>query len=144
MTANELERYIRENFSHVEKDINFGYTFFFVGSDHRLPFVTIAKSDNDYDSVSALHRDGIYRINIGVSKASFDTLFPKANQEATPWDYTALNVFMPHPEYAKQHFICILNPEGEPLAQTREYIAEAYQIADRRPKPSDKSQAHRN
>jgi len=132
MTENELERSILESFAHVEKDINFGYTFFFVGSDHRLPFVTIAESDNDYDSVSALHRAGVFRINIGVSKASFDSLFPKATQEAKSWDYTALNVFMPHPEYAKQHFICILNPESENLAKTRAYIDEAYQLAAKR------------
>src|SRR5579871_2850287 len=88
----------------VQREENYGYSFFFVGDDHRLGFVTIANSDNDYDSVSNLNRDGVFRLNIGVNRASFDELVSTMSSE--PIDYTALNVFLPHPEYAKQNFIC--------------------------------------
>jgi hypothetical protein len=49
-----------------------------------------------------------------------------------PIDYTALNVFMPHPDYAKQHFICILNPEGDNAEATKRFIVEAHGIAAER------------
>lgn len=34
-----------------------------------------------------------------------------------------------HPHYAKQGYICILNPEGENLAETERLIALAWQQA---------------
>lgn len=48
----------------VQREESFGYAFFFVGDDHRLPFVTIADSDSEYDRVSDLDREGVFRLNI--------------------------------------------------------------------------------
>src|SRR5688572_12218730 len=107
MNQSEVEAFI-ESMDNVQREENYGYSFFFVGEDHRLPFVTIANTDNDYDNISNLSREGVFRINIGVSKKTFDSLF----DDTSNIDYTVLNVFLPHPEYAKQHFICILNPSG--------------------------------
>lgn len=67
MSGEPIERFAAE-LPDVEQAENFGYTFFFVGPDRRLPFVTLASSDNDYDKVSKLDREGVYRVNIGVSK----------------------------------------------------------------------------
>jgi hypothetical protein len=53
---------------------NFGYSFFFVGDDQRLPFVSVANSDNDFDGVSNLDREGVFRIKVGVSKGSVGRL----------------------------------------------------------------------
>lgn len=111
----------------VQREDNFGYAFFFVGADHRLPFVTIANSDNEYDQFSNLNRDGVFRLNIGISKATFEALLAGSLTEHI--DYTALDVFLPHPEYAKQHFVCILNPTGERIERTKELIVEAHSIA---------------
>jgi hypothetical protein len=114
----------------VQQEANFGYLFFFVGDDHRLPFATIAETDNEYESISNLSREGVFRINIGVSKATFDALL--ADVDAENIDYAALNVFMPHPDYAKQHFVCILNPSGENIDVTKKLIEEAHSIAAKR------------
>jgi hypothetical protein len=111
----------------VQQTENFGYLFYFVGDDHRLPFVTIANSDNDYDSVSNLNREGIFRINIGVSKDTFDKLIPEYDAESV--DHSLLNTILPHPDYAKQNFICILNPSGENDDRTKALIEEAHSIA---------------
>ena len=111
----------------VQREDNFGYAFFFVGADHRLPFVTIANSDNEYDQYSQLNRDGVFRLNIGVSKTTFEALLAGSPTEHI--DYTALDVFLPHPEYAKQHFVCILNPTGDRIERTKELIVEAHSIA---------------
>ncbi|MGI0014309.1 MAG: DUF6194 family protein [Nitrososphaera sp.] len=58
MTQAEVEAFVAE-LENVQRVENFGYSFFFVGDDHRLPFVTIANSDNDFDNVSNLNRDGV-------------------------------------------------------------------------------------
>jgi hypothetical protein len=111
----------------VQSTVSFGYTFYFVGDDHRLPFVTIAASDNEYDRVSQLDREGVFAINIGVSRTTFDGLFTGVGG-ASP-DYAALNVVMPHPDYAKQHFVRILNPSGDNADVTKHLIVEAHSIA---------------
>ena len=129
MNQQEVEAFV-ESLANVQREENFGYLFFFVGEDHRLPFTTIAETDNEYESISNLNREGVFRVNIGVSKVTFDALL--GDDDTTNIDYTALNVFMPHPDYAKQHFICILNPTGDNAERTKELIIEAHGIAARR------------
>ena len=129
MKQSDVEQFVL-SLDQVEQEENYGYLFFYVGDDHRLAFVTIAQTDNDYESISNLNREGVYRINIGVSKSTFDTLF--ANSIPDKIDYAALNIFMPHPDYAKQHFICILNPEGDNEARAKQFIMEAHSIASAR------------
>lgn len=114
----------------VQREENFGYTFFFVGDDHRLPFVTIADNDSEYDKVSNLNREGMFRLNIGVSRATFEQITAGKRTDAV--DYTELNVFMPHPHYAQQYFVCILNPAGDNVEKTKELIMEARSIAAER------------
>ena len=111
----------------VQREENYGYAFFFVGDDHRLPFVTLANSDNEYDKVSNLDRDGVFRVNIGVTKDTFDKLIGEFDPASV--DYTALNTFLPHPDYARQHFICILSPTGQNAERTQQLIEEAHSIA---------------
>ena len=88
MTQAELETFTAA-LEDVQREENFGYAFFFVGDDHRLPFVTFANSDNEYDKVSNLDREGVFRVNIGVSKQTFDDLVGGVDPASA--DYTALN-----------------------------------------------------
>ena len=126
MNQTEVETFIT-SLENIQQEEAYGYLFFFVGDDHRLPFVTIANSDSDYDSVSNLNRDGVFRINIGVSRKTFNNLIGEAHAE--PIDYSVLNTFLPHPEYAKQNFVCILNPSGKNVETTKQLIMEAHSIA---------------
>src|SRR5690242_16486801 len=73
MTQSEVETFVA-GLPNVQRSENYGYTFFFVGEDHRLPFVSLLDQDYDYDHVSNLSREGVYRVNIGVSRATFDAL----------------------------------------------------------------------
>ena len=68
-------------------------------------------------------------MNIGVSKNTYNKLFEGSETE---WNYTTLNRFMPHPHYAAQHFICILNPEEHQLTATYKFIEEAHLVAKQR------------
>ena len=111
----------------VQQTENFGYIFFFIGDDDMVPFVTIAHTDNEYEKVSNLNREGVFRINIGVSRQTFNTLISEFPSE--PIDYTVLNTILPHPDYARQNFICVLNPAGANIAKTKQLIAEAHDLA---------------
>lgn len=129
MSLQAIEQFIAKQLPNVTQLESFGYTFFFYGPEQVLPFVTMATSDNEHDSVSDLNRDGVFRVNIGVSKSTYNKLFESPEAE---WDYTTLNRFMPHPHYAAQHFICILNPEEDQLTATYKFIEEAYLVAKQR------------
>lgn len=129
MKQHEVEAFV-ESLENVEREENYGYIFFFVGDDHRFGFVTIGESDNEYDTVSNLNREGIFRVNIGISKKSYQALL--GDTDVNTVDYTALNVFMPHPHYAKQHYICVLNPSEKNAEIMKELIVEAHGIAAER------------
>ena len=123
---------IMKTFSEVETTTAFGYTFFFYKSDHILPFATLISSDQDYDRISNLDRPGVFRLNIGVSKQTFQSLFGTGKVDVSSYDFTVLDVIMPHPEYAQQNFICVLSPSEATFERIRALLAEAYDIAVRR------------
>jgi Family of unknown function (DUF6194) len=93
-----ITQYIIDTFANVETDTAFGYTFFFYGADHKLPFATLIGADNDYDRVSNLDRPGVFRLNIGVSKPTFQSLIGASRVDVSGYDFTALDTIMPHPE----------------------------------------------
>jgi len=125
MSQAEIEKFIT-SLPNVEHQDSMGYRFFFVGEDRMSPFATIASSDNEHDSRSNLDRDGLYRINFGLSKATFEELV--GGTAVDKCNYSELNVFMPHPDYAKQRFVCILAPTGSQMARTKALLEESHSI----------------
>jgi hypothetical protein len=132
MNETSVEDYITKTFPGVETTTNFGYTFFFYKSDHMVPFATLISADNEYDRISNLDRPGVFRLNIGVSRETFQSLFGTEKVDVSNYDFTALDVIMPHPEYAPQNFICVLSPSEATFERIRALLAEAYDIAVRR------------
>lgn len=126
MNQTEVEAFVAA-LDNVQREDSYGYAMYFISDDHMIPFVSIADADNEYDSVSNLSREGVFRVNIGVGRKTFDALF--GDREVEGIDFTAINVFLPHPHYAKQNFICILNPAGENAERTKQYICEAHDLA---------------
>lgn len=132
MNETAIVQYITESFSGVETADSCGYKFFFHGSDRMRPFATLATSDHDYDRFSNLDRLGVFRLNIGIRKATFEKFFGTEGVNISDYDFTALDRIMPHPEYAAQFFVCVLNP-GETTWQTvQSLLAEAHDISNRR------------
>ena len=82
-----------------------GASFFSLDEKHFPNFATIVWND-DNDQASDLERPGVFRLNIGVTRATFERL---VGSDTEP-DYTALDRLLPHPVYAKQLWISILNP----------------------------------
>ena len=132
MDKTEVIAYIMKTFPEVETTEAYGYDMFFYRTDRKLSFATLISSDYEYDHVSNLDRPGVYRLNIGVSKQTFQSLFGKTDGNIADYDFTALDVIMPHPEYAQYHFICVLTPSDETFEKIRPLLAEAYEIAARR------------
>jgi hypothetical protein len=132
MNESSVIEYITKTFPGVETTESFGYTLFFYQSDRKLPFATLIAADNDHDRISNLDRPGVFRLNIGIGKQTFQSLFGTPNVDLDSYDFTALDVIMPHPHYAQQHFICVLSPSEATFARIRPLLAEAYEIAVRR------------
>ncbi len=127
-----VTKYIVTTFPEVESTIAFGYTMFFYRSDRKISFATLISSDYDYDHISNLNRPGVFRLNIGVSKKTFQSLFGTDKVDISSYDFSALDVIMPHPDYAQQHYICVLSPSEATFEKVRPLLTEAYEIAVRR------------
>ena len=113
-----------------------GDTFFIYDPDrnlegkHQIPFATIVTKDyDDFDNASKLNRDGVYRLNIGLSRETSSTVV----RPGPELDYTVFDELLPHPVYATQSWVCIVNPTEATFATTLEpLLAEAYQRAAQR------------
>ncbi|HET9909671.1 MAG TPA: DUF6194 family protein [Anaerolineales bacterium] len=124
-----ISSYITSTFESVENSTNLGYVFFFYRDDHMVPFATIASSGNEYEKVSRLDRPGVYRLNIGVSRETFQSLFGTDKINVSDYDFTALDLIMPHPDYSAQLFICVLSLSEATFETIKPLLAEAYDIA---------------
>ncbi len=112
---------------------------------HRMPFATIVVKDyGEHDNASQLDRPGVYRLNIGVGADTFRRLFghlPAAGTaESARYDFAALDKVMPHPVYAPQLWVCVLNPSAETFEAVKPLLAEAYFIVANRYAHSHASQ----
>lgn len=132
MDETSVAHYITNTFANVQVTENFGYTFFFYSTERIVAFATMSSSDNEHDNNSNLDRSGVFRLNIGVSKETYIKLFGEIPNNVKTFDYTALDVIMPHPVYAPQSFVCILNPSQTTFETVKELLAEAYALAVKR------------
>ena len=84
-----------------------GATFFSLDEKHWPNFATIVTTDeHDEGAPSDLARPGAFRLNIGVGRGTFEKLVGSMDAP----DYAAYDLLLPHPVYAKQLWISILNP----------------------------------
>lgn len=131
MDEKTIMDYILNTFPNVQTEKAYGYDMFFYSTDRKLSFATLITEDQEYDKYSNLNRPGIYRLNIGIRKQTFQSLFGEKEVDLKAYDFTALDVVMPHPEYAQYHYICILAPSEGSFEKVNSYLTEAYDIAKR-------------
>ena len=128
-------------------ELAWGDSFFFYdpteegSTGGQFQFATIVTKDyGEFDRASQLDREGVFRLNIGLSKETYRTLFgdppahPALNETVgTGHDFAALDQLMPHPVYASQSWVSILNPSEEVFNErVKPLLADAYQQAVRR------------
>lgn len=100
-----------------------GDSYFFTDPRQMHPFATLVTSDA-HDPASDLNRPGVFRLNVGVGKATFQALFGAA--DAADHDFTALDRLLPHPVYGNMYWVCVLNPGPATSEAVRGLLAEAY------------------
>jgi hypothetical protein len=84
-----------------------GATFFSLDEKHWPNYATIVTTDeHDEGAPSDLARPGAFRLNIGVGRETFQRLVGGMKSP----DYSAYDELLPHPVYAKQLWVSILNP----------------------------------
>ena len=142
MDEGAIRDYIAQNLAGVDVDIAsegdgspeiaWGDTFFIYDPEHKLegarrfPFATIVTKDyGDFDNASNLNRPGVYRLNIGVSKETYASLFGAGDEP----DFAALDRLLPHPVYGRNHFVCVLNPSDSTFDGVKPLLTEAYELA---------------
>lgn len=147
MNANEnpvdaasITQYILETFDGVYAADAWGDTFFFYNPGRTLPdefyFATLKSRDDDYDRASDLNRPSVFRLNIGIGKATYRAVLgapparPDAAGAADPnYDFAALDRLLPHPVYGRQYWVCVLNPSAATFEAVKPLLAEAYGLA---------------
>ncbi|WP_329237939.1 DUF6194 family protein [Actinoallomurus sp. NBC_01490] len=119
-------------------EVAWGDTFFFhdpdgdTPADRRMPFATIVTKDYDgFDTASDLNRPGVFRLNIAVGRAAFEELLGEHLSPPADVDYTALDTLLPHPVYAAQSWVAILNPGERTAEPARKLLTGAHARAVR-------------
>jgi hypothetical protein len=145
MDEESVVAWIRGSFDPLEHVFSDGNWFFFFDPGHLFPFATIVTNDL-YDRASDLDRPGVFRLNVGVGKATWVARFGEPTTRVqgegglgsgtdADWDFTALDTVMLHPVYGRQHWLCVLNPSATTLESLEPDLAEAYRI--------DRDRSHR-
>ena len=119
----EITRWITTTYPDSVVAQAMGATFFSLDETHWPNFATIVTTDeHDVGSPSDLAREGVFRLNIGVGKETFERLAGRVEP-----DHAALDTVLPHPVYAKQRWIAILNPSRQTFDElVKPLIAEAH------------------
>jgi hypothetical protein len=118
-----LARYIVDTFPGVDVVEAMNAMFFSLDAEKHWPnFATIVTTD-EHDQASNLSRPGVFRLNVGVGRATFERLVGSALEP----DYAALDRVLPHPVYAKQLWLSILNPSHSTFESVvKPLLAEAH------------------
>lgn len=139
MQKKEISEYLLDRYQGLVAIDAWGEQSFFYNPDGRLPrgvyFATLKDKDGDNDKGSKLCRDGVFRFNFGISKASYEKSLGKrpARPAAgsvvdTGHDFTQLNTLLPHPVYAWMSWVCVLNPDDTLVQALVPLLDESYAL----------------
>lgn len=135
-----IERDLVSRYAGLRAIDAWGERSLFYNPDGRLArgvyFATIKQRDGVNDRACALDRDGVFRVNTGVSRATYTALFgppprrpARGRAVATGHDFTRLDTVMPHPVYAWMGWVCVLNPSPRTWAQMAPLFDESHRLA---------------
>lgn len=140
MTADEILNWCVENLDGTVADKNWGERGVFYNPGGVLKkgvyLLTVKERDGANDNASRVDRPGVYRVNLGLRKETFQRLFgaiparPAAGGVvAMDYDFAALDTLMPHPVYAWMSWMCVLNPSEQTFETLKPLIRESYIFA---------------
>jgi hypothetical protein len=118
-------------------EVAWGDTFFFYDPDDitvpekRLPYATIVVNDYPgFDEASDLKRTGVYRVNLWVSRDTYER--QTSGDDVSAIDYSVLDKVIPHPVYGPQSWLSVLNPGPVTESTVKDLLAEAHDRARKR------------
>ena len=108
MNPSEIIAYISSDLGGVVPKSSWGETSLFYNPGNKLPngvyFCTIKENDGANDKSSKLSRNGVFRLSIGISKATYEMKFgekpsrpEKGGIVVTGHDIASTNTLMPDP-----------------------------------------------
>jgi hypothetical protein len=119
-------------------EIAWGDHFFYYAPDGQVPqreqpFATVVTKDYPDDTLSGLDAPGRWRLNIHVGSAAFARLTGQhPGREAPVADFSTADTVLPHPVYAPQGWIAIVNPGERTTPTAIALLHEAHRNARRR------------
>ena len=118
MTTNDLAgpdpativQYIRETYPETDVLESGGTWFFSFDPERHFPNYATIVTNNDYDDGSDLDREGVFRLNLGLTRATFERLVGDSLDPAGAARLHGPRHAPPPPTYAAQLWVSILNP----------------------------------
>ena len=150
MDSSSITQHITHAFADIHPVSAWGETSFFYNPGRKLPrgiyFATLKDKDGDNDRASNLQRSDVFRLNIGISKLTYRSLFgPQPARPAaggvvdTGHDFTVLDQLLPHPVYGWMSWVSVLNPRR--ITIQRSFLAVTF--ATSRPSVPGRARARR-
>lgn len=107
-------RYVQTTYPQTDTVEAMNAYFFSLDPEKHWPNYATLVTTDEHDDASDLDRAGVFRLNIGVDRETFERI---AGADPDP-DYRAFDRLLPHPVYGQQHWISILNPSDETFRDT--------------------------
>ena len=111
-------------------EVAWGDLFFYEAPDGVVPpgqpFATVVTKDYPGEPASGLDRPGAFRVNVG---ASAEEVAHWSGGEAAGLPPTTTDVVMPHPTYAAQGWLCVVDPGAGSWEALRALLASAHDRA---------------
>jgi len=135
-----IENYILKNFEDIYPLDTWGEKSFFLNPQQKLKrgayFATLKEKDGQNDKASFLNREGIFRLNLGVTKDVYLSLFsfipecpPKGGVIQVDCNFQELDVILPHPIYGWITWVSVLNPSIKTFEICKPLLENAYNKA---------------
>lgn len=133
----EVDRFLMTTLNGVKPASAWGETSYFYNPGNKLPrgtyFATIKEKDGPNDKASNLNRDNVWRLNLGVTRSTFENLFglppvrPEKGQSIKgPWDFQMLDTLTPHPVYGWMSWLSVLCPKENTFEVIKPLLLDAH------------------
>ena len=140
LTINEIITEVQKRHPGLVVNQNWGETGLFYNPQNQLSkgiyLLTFKEKDGKNDRSSCLNREGIFRMNLGISKNTFLQHFgriPKRPEAGgivdLEYDFSKSDTLLPHPIYIWMAWVCVLNPSEKTFRDLIPLIEEGYSLA---------------
>ena len=109
-----IVQYILETYPDADLVEAMNAYFFSVDAEKHWPNFATLVTTNEHDDASDLDRPGVFRLNLGVDRSTFEAI----DASSPDPDFRAFDTLLPHPVYGQQLWISILNPTHDTFERT--------------------------